>query len=290
MTFVTGERIQMLAQVFLGEQEDFNFNPVIAAQTNKQQTLRTLPPVYHNPAIVFCYTHRLGELVKRLDAFLQPFTLITHNSDGCVMAHDPLVQRLLQSPKLKQWFAQNVGFAHPKLHIIPIGLANGQWGHGVGCWQQTWPLAPVQQAIERKPGNIYCCFNVSTNAGLRQPCLEAMQRLNIPVLPLVSPSENIGRMAAYRFVICPEGNGFDTHRLWECWYLKCVPIVLNTTFIQTFQAYYGQLSLPLVVIEAWTDLRQDMLPSYAEISLRFANMRNLLTMEHYTRMIHQSKG
>ena len=36
--------------------------------------------------------------------------------------------------------------------------------------------------------------------------------------------KNIGK---FKFVICPEGNGIDTHRLWETLYSKCIPIVEN---------------------------------------------------------------
>ena len=34
----------------------------------------------------------------------------------------------------------------------------------------------------------------------------------------------------YMFVICPEGNGIDTHRMWEALYLRTIPIIKKYDF------------------------------------------------------------
>jgi len=39
------------------------------------------------------------------------------------------------------------------------------------------------------------------------------------------PDNYYSAIGKYRFVICPEGNGIDTHRLWETLYSKGIPIV-----------------------------------------------------------------
>jgi hypothetical protein len=59
-------------------------------------------------------------------------------------------------------------------------------------------------------------------------------------------------MGKYKFCICPEGNGNDTHRLWECLYLHCVPIVLKTDFIMILKKNLG---IPLFILDSWDDLR-----------------------------------
>jgi hypothetical protein len=66
----------------------------------------------------------------------------------------------------------------------------------------------------------------------------------------ISPSENIVRLSQYNFCICPEGNGFDTHRLWEALYVKTVPIVIQSEFTKILQ----KNNVPLVILNTWDDL------------------------------------
>jgi hypothetical protein len=68
-------------------------------------------------------------------------------------------------------------------------------------------------------------------------------------LPLVSPNENLLRLAEYEFCICPEGNGVDTHRLWECLYLEVVPIVIESDFTTILKS----LNIPIFVLNSWHD-------------------------------------
>jgi hypothetical protein len=35
----------------------------------------------------------------------------------------------------------------------------------------------------------------------------------------------------YKYVICPRGNGIDTHRVWEALYLGVVPVVHHTSLM-----------------------------------------------------------
>ena len=70
------------------------------------------------------------------------------------------------------------------------------------------------------------------------------------MLPMVSVKENIMRLATYRWCICPEGNGVDTHRLWEAIYLGCVPIVKRSPFIDTLVHYTGG-EIAMIVVESW---------------------------------------
>ena len=52
------------------------------------------------------------------------------------------------------------------------------------------------------------------------------------------------------FVICPEGNGIDTHRMWEALYLRTIPIIkknMISNFIKKAQ-------IPVLIINKWSDL------------------------------------
>ena len=48
--------------------------------------------------------------------------------------------------------------------------------------------------------------------------------------------------------VCPEGNGFDTHRFWETLYVNRVPITLRIKAMNHFK------SLPVVWLDEWEQL------------------------------------
>jgi hypothetical protein len=69
-------------------------------------------------------------------------------------------------------------------------------------------------------------------------------------LSTLSPQENINRLGEYEFCICPEGNGVDTHRLWEALYSKTIPIVIDSEFTKVLQ----KNNISLIVLQKWSDL------------------------------------
>ena len=56
------------------------------------------------------------------------------------------------------------------------------------------------------------------------------------------------------FTVCPEGNGVDTHRLWETLYMGGIPIVTPNPLMNSL---YSQL--PVLVINKWSDLANSQL-------------------------------
>lgn len=248
-TLISGENFQQLADVYLGITEDFMFNPVIAKQIEKHMDLSTICSTYQNPSVVFLYPHRLALFVEKLKYFCNPFTLITHNSDANIEEANPLVQAVINSPLLKKWWAQNLCFIHPKMHFLPIGIANSMWEHG--------NQALYKKSVNMKTKEIHNNFNIYTNVAVRRECADAIES-RASMLPMVSARENAGRLAQYKFCVCPEGNGVDTHRLWEALYLGCMPIVMNTPFTRVIN-YYTRGELPLVIIDSWWDFD---LPEY----------------------------
>ena len=56
-------------------------------------------------------------------------------------------------------------------------------------------------------------------------------------------------LSSYKFAICPEGNGIDTHRFHECLYLKTIPICLHNHV-----TYYYSKIYPVVLLDKWDDL------------------------------------
>jgi hypothetical protein len=271
---ISGEKIQQLADVYLGLDEDFTFNPVIREQRLKLLPFDVIINQFDNPDIVFCYTHRIDLLASKIDLFLNNFVLITHNSDHGIHENDVNVLKILNNTKLQKWFGQNITFQHDKIYMVPIGIANSQWEHGIHNFNN-------HINIEKK-NDVYFNFNVSTNYDKRQNCYEIL-RTRLNWLENVTPRQNIERLAQYKFCICPEGNGFDTHRLWEALYVRTVPIVLNSEYSQILAKY----NIPMVVLESWNDLNIENL-NYNDYDFENIVFKQILNFEEIQKKIQNS--
>jgi hypothetical protein len=62
MNIITGERIQQLADIYLGYEDDFKYNPLIAKQTQKHVFFSNIRGPFNNPPVMFFYTHRMKEM------------------------------------------------------------------------------------------------------------------------------------------------------------------------------------------------------------------------------------
>ena len=243
---ITGERIQQLADIYLGTTDEFLYNPLIAKDISKHYVIDYIQESFNNPRVVFCYGHCISMLLQKLPFFRNPFVLITHNSDTN-MTPTPECMSILNHPLIEKWYAQNAGIDHPKMEVLPIGLANSQWAHGA----TTFFCRENRDYQNQKIESIYFFFNLHTNFTKRNECY-AQLRDSVEFLNSVPVTSYHEILSKYRFCICPEGNGADTHRFWEAVYLKCVPIVLRSSYIEIIVKQFPRL--PIVILDSWTDL------------------------------------
>ena len=196
--------------------------------------------------------------------------ILTHNSDQVV---NELFSPALDSNKVTAWFAQNVALIHPKLHAVPIGLANSKWPHGnLNIFEKY-----LNRDVER---TILCYFGykVSTYPPVRKPLKEIIQYNHpswkfIEDIPFEKYCETLSRS---KYCICPRGNGLDTHRLWECLYYKVIPLVDRNPVTEYFE------HLGLVIVDDWNKITEAYLNENYD---RFYNKLQVLTMSHYQDII-----
>ena len=246
---ITGEKIQKLCDLYIGYEEDFNFNPNIKNDITKHLNLNSVNNIINNPHILFCYTHRIYDFSNKIHFFNNPFILITHNSDFNIIFNEK-INNILSSEKLIKWYSQNICVENEKLKILPIGFANSMWLHG------NLKLFNDLEFITNytKTKNIYFNFDINTNYNKRIICFNTLKN-KLQWLGSVDHENNLKRLKDYKFSICPEGNGIDTHRLWESLYLKVVPIVIENQFIKLLKKY----NVPLVILNNWNELDEDKL-------------------------------
>jgi hypothetical protein len=267
---VTGERIQQLCDIYLGVNNDFKFNPLITKQSNKHVYLNNVNTHINNPYRIFCYSHNIQLLSQKIHLFTNNFILVTHNSDGEIR-ETPEVFTILNCNKMLKWFGQNICFQHPKLYFVPIGIANSQWEHGNLSFFYDLRFKDMY----KNNNTVYFNFNIATNRSKRQICYDSLIN-KIPWLSNIRPIHNLIRLSTYSFCICPEGNGVDTHRLWECLNLKVVPIVIASEFTNILLTQ----QIPLVVLDKWEDLDLNKL-NYSNYNFESDGLTKILNLDNY---------
>lgn len=244
MNFITGEKIQFLCDHFVGKKKDFKFNPKVKNYEEKFIYLNHNKSI-NNKSLVFCYSHLLknkNELINTLNMLKNKFCLVFHNSDQNMNERDLILFKEL--PLLQRIYTQNMNVNHKNVIPLPIGLANSMWSHGnLDIFREIYNMN-----IE-KTKNIYYFFSIKTNERIRKVCYDKVKDKNLKWGNKLSFKEYLIELKKHKYSICPEGNGIDTHRFWECLYMNVIPICLKNKLVEYYSRYF-----PIVLLDDWSDL------------------------------------
>ena len=242
---MTGENFQKKTKLYIANKPDFFYsNPNTINDNVQKLVLSSINDYFDNPDIIFFQAYCLKELSNKIMFFKNNFILISGNSDENIYNNEYYLN-LLNNSKIIKWYGQNNCIDHPKMFSLPIGIANKQWEHG-----NINEFVKIINNLPEKINNIYFNFQIQTNYNKRIVCYNEFKNYLL-FLDTINAIDNFKRLASYKFCICPEGNGLDSHRIWECYYLKVVPIVLNNEFIQLIKK---QFNIPMIILEEWKDL------------------------------------
>lgn len=260
MDIVSGEKLQNLCDYYLGTQDEFNYNPFIKSQLFKHLCIDSLDIANQianvNISNLFCYIENLDThlhlLVYVLSHIKNPFNLFFHNGDTTfTQEHN---NALLENNNILCIYSQNLSIhPHDRLKPLPIGIANSMWPHGnIYTWASS-----LQMHLPSKQHLIYFYFEIHTNIHKRQACFDIIKSKGIESQPKKTLSDYIQTLSTFKFAICPEGNGIDTHRFWECLYLKVIPICPRNIVTE----YYSKM-FPVVLLDRWEDLNIDAIGAF----------------------------
>jgi hypothetical protein len=251
-TIITGECLEEMCDVYLGEKADLMWNPRIARQPHKHMPFVSIPKLWNNPPLLFCYGHRIHSFRGVLPRLLNEFILVTHNSDQNITTE---FLDILEHPKLRFWHAQNVLVNHSKLGGIPIGIANNMWAHG-----DVDAVGRVSALCIPKTNDFYFYFSVDTNTVARTLCKDLLEEKGLQFGSAAPNFEGyLQHMASHKYAICPPGNGIDSHRIWEAIYLGVIPICLRSVFTEKVNRRY-----PIILLDSWAEFdAANLLCTYA---------------------------
>lgn len=221
--------------------------------------------LHNGKTIIFCKTDFILQEFDNIRNLDNEVIFITGNSDYCIT--DDLVSR---APKnIKTWFCQNKMTSDPRVKSIPLGLENtmscSRSGHGHVWDHASLKLSHlINMSLVAAPSKlVYSNFNINTNAQLRSFVQRQCDKSNFITwnAPNMSYDEYTRRVLEHSMVVCPEGNGPDTHRFWETLYLGRTPIARLSKATEDF------IDLPVVWLEDWSQLSDEsfILKSFYDI-------------------------
>jgi len=153
----------------------------------------------------------------------------------------------------------NSPFWNEKINPIPMGfndtsagvvsaldfnsyVKNGSWGKKQNlCINKFWKN-------QLRPGR-YDAFNKLKEKDFIDTFTEE-EWLPVP--------EYYEQLKTYQYCICPQGQGWDTHRFWECLLFDVVPIIKTSDFTH-FLTHF-----PCYIVDDYGDIRHEFLLSHFE--------------------------
>ncbi len=254
--YVSGQNFVLLSNVVFAANISNNLpglmpegNIKVINENNLYKTYKIVNINLKDGDVVFCstgYVELLFYYLKKLKK-VNNITLITGQSDR------PVEQNLFkQKPKcIVSWYSVNVDHKNELLKPIPLGLANDYSPKNI----RIENFLNYKNDNETKESKLYVNLQKNTNLRERAALEETFKGLDWVVYK--EPNLNIGEYMSdlhkYEFVLCPWGNGFDTHRLWEALYSGAIPVTKKHKTYKSFK------KLPIIFVDDLNDFTLESL-------------------------------
>ena len=195
--------------------------------------------------VIFCNSFTIAPLFEELNKIqdLNNLKLITHQSDRLISKN---IYR--KKPRcISEWYSINVDNNVKNIQPIPIGLSNDYFDKTL---DQSNYLSQKKIEFNNKENKIYVNFEVNTNFNERYKLIKLFENKPWAYVEKekLTLEEYVASLNRYKFVLCPWGNGIDTHRLWEVLYAGSVPVT------KKHNTYAYSRELPILQIDSFKKL------------------------------------
>jgi hypothetical protein len=261
----------------------------------RQEDLIVLNNIKEND-ILFCKVDFIPFLAYCIDVVKHPFYLVSGRGDYTVpetFLHPSVV--LLNNDKVKKWYAVNCVSPHEKLIPLPLGIAYHD--------SQMLPIDQERELITVKSNFIpientgikavtnfqHAMDNPPLRKMFRTRAYESLKNNNCVIwLPRQERIDFWKSCNENLFVICPFGNGPDTHRAYEVLALGRVPILSKCYMnCELFK------DLPVVIVSNWEEINEEFLENQKRIIVEKYNKNDYkfekMTSAYWKNMIMQSQ-
>lgn len=283
---------EVLSSYNFARKSDFVFSEIISRKQFEELDKSNLKIIYadqnkifykatkfeiQNNQIVFCNTYFVKNFFKLINQIpnLKNIQLITHQTDL------PINKKLfnLKPEAVSKWYSINVDYHHPDLIPIPIGLSNEYSPKNV--FKKDYESLNFIN-LDEKEDKIYVNFQKNTRFISRSILEKNIKNLDLVKFdkPDLTINQYLNKINSYRYVLCPRGNGIDTHRIWETLYAGSIPILEEE---MTYQTCDG---LPVIFVKNFNELNDTFL-NLIDLNLNLLNFSNeKLTVSYWLNQIN----
>jgi hypothetical protein len=179
--------------------------------------------------------------------------LVTGHSDY------PITDALFQKYAPGSWWGINKETRDPRVHAIPLGLVppHEAYPHTKITGDMQIVL-DIQREVRCIKNLVYMNFDTKTYPVERQYvydlfCNKPWVTKGTFDISLDGRRQFLRDLRNHTFVLCPRGNGVDTHRLWETLYMESIPIVRRHVAMEDFY------DMPICFIDSWEEVTPEFL-------------------------------
>lgn len=169
-----------------------------------------------------------------------------------------ITNELVEYYNPKIWWSINKQTSDVRLHALPLGITNNTNESELHpIYGNLNSMIKVMNEPKQDKNLVFMNFNLSTHPerskvfGLFQD--KEWVTKGIIENTLDGRTRFLREIRNHTFVLCPRGNGIDTHRLWETLYMGSIPIVKRDIGYSDFE------DLPICFIDSWDDVNPDFL-------------------------------
>lgn len=171
----------------------------------------------------------------------------------------PVTDEIVKRYPTATWFSVNTQSV--RVTGLPLGITNDT---DESSLHRIYGNVQMMFDVAHQPRVIKNLVYLNITAGIyNNPVERGMVKAMFRDVPWVTSTEPVntldGRRAflqdirSHDFVLCPAGNGVDTHRLWETLYMGSIPIVKRDI------AHSGWTDLPILFVDDWAEVTYDRL-------------------------------
>tara|TARA_Y100000996_G_scaffold68801_1_gene46398 strand:+ start:50 stop:1099 length:1050 start_codon:yes stop_codon:yes gene_type:complete len=229
-----------------------NKDHVIVYQDDKKVFYKIKQFTLKENQIIFCNSNFIESLFLTLNMNknnnFKNIKLVTHQTDMTVSK-----EVFRKRPKcISKWFAININYEHQDLISLPIGLSNEYSPKNI-LKDDYNELAEV--TFEDKKDSLYVNFQINTNFISRHKLEKKFKKYAWVhhEYPQLQIKQYLNHLQSYKFIFAPQGNGIDTHRVWETIYAGSIPVVKEHTNFNLFK------DLPIIFYKDNKELTLDYL-------------------------------
>ena len=203
--------------------------------------------------VVFCKIDEVLRFFESVRLTRRKIILVTGEGD---LPCDSFRQKFLPA-NVAHWFATNVTQRNPRVSALPLGL---------GSTRSPTTLHAAEIACSREAGAqrdrwLYVNFRSDTNPAIRQPAFQYFKDhpgvgewiTFQPPLERGNNAKFLDALVRHRFVLCPPGNGVDTHRMWESLLAGAIPVVIRSLAMEPFS------HLPVLFVDDYRQVTRELL-------------------------------